>query len=59
MASVESRVRHLENTEGRPIRSVAAPPLLPEEYITVVQRYDQGVPTSVTIKEELKLDVMT
>ena len=59
MASVENRVRHLENSEGTPIRNVtAAPPPLPDEYLMVVRRNDQGVPTCVTIKEELKLDVM-
>ena len=58
MASVESRVRHLENTEGTPICSVAAPPPIPKEYIMVMQKNDQSVPTCVTIKEELKLDVM-
>ena len=59
MASVESRVRHVENNEGTPICSVAAPPPLLEECITVVQRHDQGLQTSMTIKEELKLDIMT
>ena len=62
MAAAERRIGQLERTEhlnragGRPY--VNSEPL-PEEYLEVTKRDDNGRPTEVRIKEDLKLHAMT